>query len=138
MSNINWPDLVFYAGADNQPFTDVHVITLYAHCAGKALEEMVTEYSIEGKSVLDLDLSSPEVVDRYKQLLASIEAREYVEVFTDRVEVAVDAEWIDDFAVDRALEMLETVDEFTSGTYYEFGTNLSYQYRPVDNTPQVL
>lgn len=134
-SKINWPDLVFYAEAEGMPYADVHVTTLRSHCAGQALEQLLRQQTT---SVLEMDLTTEENRLKYQQILASMPAREYIEILEDRIVVAVDAEWIDDFAVDRALEMLETVDEFTVGTYYQFGSPIQYSYRQVDDEWQIL
>jgi len=94
--NISWPDLVFLAEAEREPFSDVQIITLYSHCLNLA-EEM--------------ELSLP-----------CIEQSEQVEVFEDRVQIVVDAETVDDDAVVRALNFLTEMDNFEVGNKKEFGS----------------
>ena len=40
-SNISWPDVVFFAEANQEPFADAQIITLYAHCLNIAEEKNV-------------------------------------------------------------------------------------------------
>ena len=94
-NNISWPDLVFLAEAEREPFADVQIITLYSHCLNLA-EEM----------------NLP---------LVAIEQGEQVEVFQDRVQIVVDAETVDDDAVVRGLDLLTLMDNFEVGNKKEFG-----------------
>lgn len=102
-SNISWPDVVFLAEAEKEAFADVQIITLYSHCLNQAEEQ-------------DLPLDK-------------IQASEYVEVFEDRVVIAVDADTVDDEAVAKALDLLTHVDNFQVGTHCEFPPKRSYNYQ---------
>lgn len=93
--NISWPDVVFLAEAEHEPFSDVQIITLYAHCLNLAEEMGLT--------------------------LPCIEQSEQVEVFEDRVQIVVDAETVDDDAVVQALDLLTEMDNFEVGNKKEFG-----------------
>ena len=134
---INWPELVFYAEAEREPFANIHVVTLYSHCVGIALERMVGGLLTQGVTVLDADFSKKKYRDFLEDTLPTIKAREFVEVESDRVVVAVDRKTIDDFAIDRALEMIETIDDFAVGTNYEFGSYKQYEYQVDDSTERV-
>ncbi len=104
-SNINWPNLVFLAEAEREPFADVQIITLYSHCLNLA-EEM--------------NLG-----------LVDIEESEQVEVFEDRVQIVVDAETVDDEAVTKALDLLTHMDNFEVGNKKEFGPKKCFDYKRV-------
>ncbi len=90
-SNISWPDVVFLAEANREPFADVQIITLYSHCLNQAEEN---NWPIE------------EVWDG-----------EHVQVFEDRVVIVIDADTIDDESIANALDFLTQVDNFEVGTY---------------------
>ena len=85
-----------------------------------------------------VDLTKPQQREWVKDLLENIKAREFVAVEDDRVVVAVDSEKVDDIAIDRALEMLETIDDFSVGTSYEFGSYKQFDYREVDEPPTIV
>ncbi len=104
-SNINWPDLVFLAEAEREPFADVQFITLYAHCLNLAEE---------------LDLG-----------IVRIEQAEQVQVFEDRVLIVVDTEIIDDEAITRGLNLLTYMDNFQVGNKKEFGPKKRFDYKKV-------
>lgn len=127
-NKLDWPELIFYAEAEREPFANVHVVTLYSHCVNLAIEKMITKLSSQGTSVVDIDITKKQYRDMLTEIVPTISAREFVEVHKDRVSVAVNRKTVDDFAVDRALEMIETIDDFTVGTYYEFGSNKQYEY----------
>ena len=90
-SNISWPDVVFYAEAAREPFADVQIITLYSHCLNESEEKNIP--------------------------ISSVYAGEYVQVFEDRVVIAIDADIIDDDSIAKALDFLIQVDNFDVGTY---------------------
>lgn len=95
LTNISWPDVIFLAEAEREPFSDVQIITLYAHCLNLAEEMNLT--------------------------LPCIEQAEQVQVFQDRVLIVVDAETVNDEAVARALDLLTLMDNFDVGTKQEMG-----------------
>jgi len=134
---IDWPELIFYAEAEREPFADIHVVTLYSHCLQVAQEELITNLLNENTPFANIDLSKKKYKDKIKQLISSIKAREFVDILSDRVVVAVDSETVDDFAIDRALEMIETIESFEVGVNYEFGCYKNYEYKEVDNTTEV-
>lgn len=100
---ISWPDVVFYAEAQCEPFADMQIITLYAHCLNQVEEQNIP-------------------LDRIK-------ACEFIEVLPDRVVVVVDAETIDNEAVATALDMMTHIDTFEVGTYIEFPPKKSFSYK---------
>ncbi len=104
-SNIDWPNLVFLAEAEREPFSDVQIITLYSHCLNLA-EEMHLP-------------------------LAAIQQAEQVQVFEDRVFIVVDTETIDDEAVTRGLDLLTHMDNFKVGNKKEFGPQKWFEYKKV-------
>ena len=103
LTNISWPDVVFLAEAEHEAFSDVQIITLYAHCLNLAEEMGLT--------------------------LPCIEQAEQVQVFEDRVLVVVDAETVDDEAVARGLDLLTLMDNFEVGTIKEIGPKKWFKYK---------
>lgn len=103
LTNIFWPDVVFLAEAEREPFSDVQIITLYAHCLNLAEEMNLT--------------------------LPCIEQAEQVQVFQDRVLIVVDAKVIDDEAVARALDLLTFMDNFEVGNKKEMGPKKRFKYK---------
>lgn len=101
-SNISWPDVVFLAEAEREPFTDVQFITLYAHC---------------------LNLS-----EQTNAPLNKIEQAEQVRIYEDRVVVIINVDTIDDEAIARGLDLLTHVDDFQVGGKHEFGPKRSFTY----------
>lgn len=136
--NFRWPELVFLAEAEREPFADVRVITLYSHCEELAYNKMLNELSSNQVSVLNIDFNKPQYRDRLRKLIPTFEVREFIEILTNEVVVAVDSDVVDDDAVDRALEMLETVEEFTVGTNFQFGSLKQYPCRKVDVACEIL
>ncbi len=94
-NNISWPDVVFLAEAEHEPFATVQIITLYAHCLNLAEEMNLT--------------------------LPCVEQAEQVQVFEDRVLIVVDTETVDDDAVTRGLDFLTQMDNFEVGNKKEMG-----------------
>lgn len=90
-NNISWPDVVFFAEAEREPFADVQIITLYSHCLNISEEDNIP--------------------------LDQVFAGEFVRVFEDRVVIAIDADTIDDDSIAKALDFLIQVDDFDVGTY---------------------
>ncbi len=103
LTNISWPDVVFLAEAEHEPFSDVQIITLYSHCLNLS-EEM-------GLSII------------------CVEQAEQVQVFQDRVLIVVDTETIDDAAVAKALDLLTFMDSFEVGTKQEMGPRKWFRYK---------
>ena len=85
-----WIDTVFLAEAEQEPFADVRIETLYSHCLLRAQE-----------------LNVP---------LGHIEGQEYVEVKTDHILVVIDVETIEDETIYEALNMLNQLDTFDVGS----------------------
>lgn len=104
-SNISWPDVVFLAEAEREPFANVQILTLYAHCLNEAEET--------GRP------------------LSRITFCEFVEVFEDRVLIVVDVETIDDESVAKALDLLTHMDNFQVGNKKEFGSKKMFNYKRV-------
>lgn len=102
-TKISWPDAVFYAEADRQPFADAQFITLYSHC---------------------LEISELTGVP-----LNEVKEPEQVEVFKEYIRVVVDEPTIDDEAIARGLDLLIYVDDFNVGTKKEFGPKKSFSYK---------
>ncbi len=102
-NNISWPDVVFQACAMEEEFAPVQVITLYSHCLNIAEEQNVP--------------------------LQTIEAGEYVQVFEDRVVIAVDANIIDDESIASALDFLTQIDNFEVGTFKEISPKRTFDYK---------
>ena len=138
--NFRWPELVFLAEAEREPFADVRVITLYSHCEDLAMEKIIDECQNNHPifTTPDSPRSKLWVKENLPFVISTIQAREFIEIFPNEVVVAVDAEVVDDAAVDRALEMLETVEEFTVGTNFQFGSLKQYSYKKVDDTCEML
>ncbi len=70
------------------------------------------------------ECAMPGDVEPYAQELLKTEythAKEFVEVFADRVQVGINVSEIDDRAVDQAIILLSEVDEFKTGKRLEFG-----------------
>lgn len=102
-TKISWPDVVFYAEADRQPFADAQFITLYSFCL--ELSELT------GKS------------------LDQVKVAEHVEVFESHIRVVIDETTIDDEAIARGLDLLIYMDDFNVGTRKEFGPKKSFSYK---------
>lgn len=135
-----WPELVFLAAAEHEPFADVRIVTLYSHCEDLAMQKLIDECQPNHPIFITPD--SPRTKSWVSQnlpgKLSAITVREYIEIFNSEVVVGVDADIIDDAAVDRALEMLETVEEFTVGTYFQFGSLKQYAYKEVDEACKMM
>lgn len=133
--NFRWPELVFLAEAEREPFADVRVITLYSHCEDLAYNKMLDQ--LEG-TISNIDFDKPQYRTQLRQLIPTFDVREFIDILPNEVVVAVDSDIVDDEAVDRALEMLETVEEFTVGTNFQFGSLKNYKPRKVDAACEIL
>jgi hypothetical protein len=102
-TNISWPDVVFYAEADQQSFADAQFITLYSHC-------------------LEISESTGTPLDQVK-------VAEHVEVFDTYIRVVIDEDKIDDDAIAKGLDLLIYMDDFDVGTRKEFGPKKSFSYK---------
>lgn len=102
-NSLDWPDVVFQAEAMQEEFAAVQVITLYSHCLNIAEER---------------NLPLPDVHEG-----------EYVQVFNDRVVIAIDAEIIDDESIANALDFLTQVDNFEVGTFKQISPKKNFNYR---------
>ncbi len=102
-SNISWPDVVFFAEAMREEFSNVQIITLYSYCLNISEEENVPLYGVH--------------------------AGEHVQVFPDRVVIAIDADVIDDESTARALDFLTKVDNFEVGTFKQISPKRTFSYR---------
>lgn len=130
---IDWPGLVFQASADNEPFVDVEFVTLKQHCLDIVMVDAVehcTDQNIHG----DQD-----------KMLQSYLFEHHREVFTLRefvschyhnhtqklhVRVGINVDKIDDISEDYGLSLVEKVDDFSPGAFYEFGK--LYSFKPTD------
>lgn len=133
--NFRWPELVFLAEAEREPFADVRIITLYSHCEELAYTKMLDQ--LEG-TVSNIDFDKPQYRTQLRELIPTFDVREFIEIFPTEVLVAVDSDTVDDAAVDRALEMLETIEDFSVGINFQFGSLKKYQVRKVDATCEIL
>lgn len=102
-TKISWPDVVFYAEAEQQPFADAQFITLYSYC-------------------LELSELSGRPLDQ-------IEVAEHVEIFENHLRVVIDEDVIDDEAIAKGLDLLIYMDDFEVGTRKEFGPKKSFSYK---------
>ena len=102
-SNISWPDVVFFAEANQEPFADAQIITLYAHCLNIAEEQNVP--------------------------LSSIREPEQVEVFDSHLRIVIDEDVIDDDTIARGLDLLIHMDNFEVGNKKEFGPPKQFEYK---------
>lgn len=102
-TKISWPDVVFYAEADQQPFADAQFITLYSYCL--------------------------EISELTGKPLNEVEAAESVEIFDTHIRVVIDEDKIDDEAIARGLDLLVYMDDFDVGTRKEFGPKKSFSYK---------
>jgi hypothetical protein len=102
-SNISWPDVTFLAEANREPFATAQIITLYSYCLNISEEENVPLYGIR--------------------------AGEHVQVFEDRVVIAIDVDTIDDEAIAQALDFLTQVDNFEVGTFKQISPKRTFNYK---------
>jgi hypothetical protein len=102
-TKIDWPDVVFYAEADEQPFADAQIITLYSFCV--------------------------ELAELNSKPLKDVEASEQVEVFDDHIRIIIDEPTIDDEAIARGLDLLLFMDSLEVGSKKEFGPKKSFNYK---------
>lgn len=102
-SKISWPDVVFFAEADQEPFADAQIITLYAHCLNIAEERNVP--------------------------LSSIQEPEQVEIFDTYLRIVINEDVIDDEAITRGLDLLIHMDNFEVGNKKEFGPPKKFEYK---------
>ena len=102
-SNISWPDLVFLAEADREPFADAQIITLYSHCLN--------------------------IAEETNRPLQEIKQAEQVEVFRTHLRIVIDEDIVDDETVIKALDFLIHIDNFAVGTKKEFGPKKSFEYK---------
>lgn len=114
--------MTFAAAADNEPFTDVEVITLKQHCRDIHTSDAFTQGVHENKinnnhpdSYLQKYFNSRTTPEVYYEF---VKVRTYPET---HVIVGVDRELIDDEAIDYALTLLEQIDSFSEPSYTEFG-----------------
>lgn len=101
-NKLPWPEVVFQATAMEEEFAAVQIITLYSHCLNLAEEQNVP--------------------------IQTIEAGEYVQVFEDRVVIAIDADIVDDDSIAAALNFLTQVDNFEVGTFKEISPKRHFDY----------
>ena len=102
-NSLSWPDVVFQAEAMKEEFANVQVITLYSYCLNIAEEQ--------------------------NEHLNGIYASEHVQVFKDRVVIAIDTDIIDDESIANALDFLTQVDNFEVGTFKEISPKRNFSYR---------
>lgn len=125
-SNLSWPDVVFLAEAEREPFAEVQIITLYAHCLNIAEAMLYGPFAFLGDNPVEL---RKKLEKRIKDTLPEIQEREFVEIQEDRVLIVIDADKVDDDAVARALDLLTHIDNFEVGQTYHFGEPRSFTYR---------
>lgn len=119
---IDWPELVFYAEAENEPFVDVEFVTLKRHCVDLCITEELLQ--------LPINLAFADIDRRIEDKLKSIETATVYE-FVDgwyndyskkyHVQVGINVDTIDDEAVDYGMSLLTQVEEFTSPFHVELG-----------------
>ena len=97
------PDITFLAEALDDPFTDVSVITLQSHVKTKAKHDTFW---------------------LNKSMGSRIDAKQFIRVEPNRIVVAVDADRVDEQAIDKALLSLMEADLSTG--YCEFGEAITY------------
>lgn len=123
-SRFDWPDMTFFAAAEDIPFQDVEVVTLKQHCRDRNTEEAFSN-SME----MDL-LNVDKWLARYLDELEPQTFREFVQVRREprqgpRVTVGVNADIVDDDMMDYALTLLEQVEDYTTPGVYEFGNSVT-------------
>ena len=105
-TKFDWPNLTFYACAENEEFTDLSAVTLVSHyemlCHEKAIEQV--EYKGDDDEwYTNIHKQASKIMDSGK-----ITVREMVTIDKDyNVVVILDEFEISDEAMDRALVMLE-------------------------------
>ena len=122
---------MFLAEAEREAFADVHVITLYSHCQDRAENHlrMVLEASGVDLGSIDPVTLRQQFEPQLKEIMPHMKAEEFVEVLHDRVVICVDADFVDDEAVARGLDMLTQIDNFEVGTTKQFPPKRGFEYR---------
>jgi hypothetical protein len=120
--NIDWPGMAFFAAAEGVPFTDVEVVTLRQRCVDQHTNACF-------HNCMETDLVNPiKWLDQHFKELNDPEAfKEFVEVQTHpaaRIVVGVNYPEITDEAIERALFLLEKVDNYQVSSYNEFGPTI--------------
>ena len=121
--NINWPDLAFFASAEEEPFVDVEVITLQQHCLDNVIPDAIefcSEQNIRGDqdTLIAAYIAEHNDPTPYREFVATHHDPYLQKMY---ITVGVNKSTIDDDAIDHALTLLEKIDSFNGGDYIEFG-----------------
>lgn len=103
-SHNTWPDLYILAEAEREGFADLRIITTSAF----RQEEALNQACAIGGPLKTIRRNA-------KKIEPTIPAVEFVEVFSDHIQICLDAERVDDHLVNRALSILSTFESFIPG-----------------------
>lgn len=115
----HFSDLVLLAEAEKEAFEPVQVITLQQYYKEKAYDkawgmvDSVDSVEAVAQSICD---------DEYAT------GKEFVEIQKTRVIIGINAKTVTDSQVDRALQLLVSIDDFTPGEFYYFGEDQQIHY----------
>lgn len=109
----HFDDLVFMAESEeDEKFEDVRIFTLKQYMREKAYDEAWAQ--TDDVNMIE-ELANKFFEDHYNK------KKEFVEIKHDHVVIGLDADVIDDNAVNKAILYLASIDDFTPGEVYEFG-----------------
>ena len=116
-------DITLFAESEKEPFSEVQIITLNEHLNELALEQALNDFKefpplSDDPLVVEAMLSDH--IDNLRWRIY-FNAKEYVQVFEDSIQIAVNTPIIDDSAVDYALSLLIQIEKFNPGDKHEFG-----------------
>jgi len=96
------PDITFLAEALDDPFIDVRIVTLKSHVETKVKHDALWP----------------------NKITPTIKAKQFIRIEPNKIVIVIDAEKVDEQAIDDALSLLVRADR--SEGYYEFGETITY------------
>ena len=109
---------------ENEPFTDVEVVTLTQYARDCAFREVMDDPT-DASSYEDLLIEVENLLDtKFK------EAHEFISIEDERIVIGVDVEKVDERAVDKALLLLVELETFEAGAFHVFGEPITLDVKP--------
>lgn len=104
------PGIVFHAAAEQEPFTDIRIVTLRTH------KEDVAFYNTLHYNSIQTNINVPSGNN------------EFIQIYEDSILIGLDRSSIDDDATNDAIALLFQLEDFTPGTTIEYNTNETIKF----------
>lgn len=114
---------ILLGSLENEDLTDVEVVTLHQYARDCAYKRVLESRAVSSYEDIQIQI---------EDLLATSfgEAKEFISVEKERITIGVDAERVDDRAVDKALLLLIELEDFSVGSHHTFGETIKINTKP--------